>query len=212
MTYDISSDKVFCVGFQKTGTTSLGKALNIMGYKVQGYYPFRSMAQKKDLTFDDIWECAKDVLHKYDAFKDTPWPVLYKRLDREFPNAKFILIKRDPERWIKSVTDDFGNYPNQIHHLIYGSAFPLGNERSWIDRYNFHNREVEKYFADQKQRFVSLEMDKGECNWNSVCAFLNKPVPDMPWPHANTKRAKRVNMIWWKAQEKLRQVLVSDSN
>ncbi len=28
--------KIFCIGFQKTGTTSLGRALELLGYRVCG--------------------------------------------------------------------------------------------------------------------------------------------------------------------------------
>ena len=207
---DKAGQKVFCIGFQKTGTTSLGKALSILGYSVEGYYPFRNLAKKGDLTFNDIWSIATDLLNTYDAFKDTPWPVLYKKLDSEFPDSKFILVKRDPEKWIQSVVEDFGSYPNEIHRLIYGTAFPLGNERNWIDRYNQHNNEVESYFSNNADRFVSLNLSKGECNWDSVCNFLSKPLPSIAWPHSNSKNEKRINMARWKIENKLQQVFGID--
>lgn len=203
----VSDEKVFCLGFQKSGTTSLGRALEALGYRVQGYYHFRDLAKKKDLTWEDIWLRATELFDECDAFKDTPWFALYERLDREFPDAKFILVKRSSDEWIKSAVGDFKSYPNEIHRLIYGSAFPLGNEKAWVDRYNQHNNEVEAYFDGQAHRFLSINLNHDEFNWKVLCPFLKKPIPDIPWPHSNTRRSKSVKMFWSRMRSRLGRII-----
>jgi hypothetical protein len=203
MKISVDTAKIFCIGFQKTGTTSLGMALEKLGYQVQGYYPFRSLSSINNLNIDMIWDIANKTIQNYDAFKDTPWPILYEKLDKTFPNSKFIHVYREKEGWIKSVVDDFGSHPNEIHRLIYGSAFPQGNEQSWLDRYEKHNMEVKNYFSGHSERFITLNMSQREVNWENICKFLKHPVPSTPWPHANTKINKKINMIMWRIQGKL---------
>lgn len=197
-------NKIFCVGFQKTGTTSLGVALSRLGYRVEGYHPFRDLSTAQGLTMDDLWTRATRLLDGFDAFKDTPWPVLYARLDAEVPNARFIHVVRNRDSWIDSVRNDFGAYPNEIHRLIYGSAFPVGNEDAWLARYDRHNAEVRAHFEGRPERFISLDMSRGELSFERLCPFLGIPAPQIAWPHANSRSAKRRNMKIWKLQARLR--------
>ena len=59
--------KVFCLGFQKTGTSSLGLALEKLGYKVAGYYQFRDFAHKGNLSWKDLRERALATAQDFDA-------------------------------------------------------------------------------------------------------------------------------------------------
>lgn len=186
--------KVVCVGFQKTGTSSLGVALEDLGYSVAGYWDFRDMAMQENLHFSDIEQRAMALAESHDAFKDTPWPLLYKQLDKRFPGSKFLLVIRDSDKWIKSAVSDFGDFHNEIHQLIYGVGYPKGNEQIWIDRYEQHNAEVMDYFSGRSEDLLVLYMDRGEVNWKNLCDFLGKPVPDKGWPHANKIKDKK-NML-----------------
>lgn len=192
----IMTNKVFCLGFQKSGTSSLGLALSRLGYRVAGYWQFRDLGERTEVSMDVLLERAKSLVGQFDAFKDTPWPVLYRDLDRLYPNSKFIHIVRDPQRWIASAVGDFKAWPNPIHKAIYGTAFPAGNEASWIERYERHNAEVIEYFTGRSEDFVSLDLERNEVGWDAICGFLGHPVPDEPWPHANTARQKRWKMRW----------------
>jgi hypothetical protein len=165
---------------------------------VAGYWQFRDLADRSEVTTADLVERARLVVDQYDAFKDTPWPVLYQELDALYPNSKFIHIVRDSQRWIASAVGDFKSWPNPIHQAIYGSAFPRGNEKAWVDRYERHNADVVEHFSGRSNDFISLNLERGEVNWESICRFLGYPVPDEPWPHANTAREKRWKTRWRK--------------
>jgi len=196
--------KVFCLGFQKTGTSSIGLALTQLGYSVAGYNPFRPFATRADLDIETLWQAAKPIADQMDAAQDTPWPILYPYLDEAFPDAKFIHVVRDREDWMRSVLADFGKHHNEIHRLIYGSDCPTDNEAGWMARYDRHNREVPEHFAGRPDSFVSLNMSKGEVNWTNLCAFLGHPVPDQPWPHANKISEKRRRLFWAQQRNRAR--------
>ena len=81
--------KVFCTGWQRTGTTSLAKALNAIGVRTKDY--------PKELLHDIDHE----LVREYDAFTDNPIPLLYQELDRRHPGSRFIHTTRDEQAWLK---------------------------------------------------------------------------------------------------------------
>ena len=82
--------KVFCIGFQKTGTVSAGRALAALGYRVcDARYDLIEPVRNGDL------DAVRAVADQYDAVRDNPWPLLFRELDRMYPKAKFILTLRD---------------------------------------------------------------------------------------------------------------------
>lgn len=200
----MNKPKVFGVGFQKTGTSSLGIALEDLGYRVASYWQFRDFATDAGVTREKLWGRMKEVLAtSFDAGKDTPFPVFYRELDQEFPGSKFILVIRDAEKWYQSALDDFGRHPNEVHRLIYGVPAPAGCKDVWVERYERHNRDVQDYFRGRPNDLLTLRLDAGEVGWASICPFLGVETPDKPWPHANTKAAKRRLMFWSKVRRKL---------
>ena len=74
--------RVFCIGWHKTGTSTLGLALIKLGYSVLGcrldmVHPLRRG------ELDSVLELAG----RYDAVQDVPWACLFKELDQRFPAA-----------------------------------------------------------------------------------------------------------------------------
>lgn len=203
----MKSPKVFGLGFQKTGTSSLGQALSILGYKVCGYLPFNDL---RTYEKQDVWDIVKaradELSEQHDAFEDTPWPLLYEEMDRKHPGSKFILVTRETEGWIKSVVKDFGPWPNAIHKHIYGVPYPKGYEEIWIERYQRHNEEVLNYFSG-RPNFVHLRLDSGEVNWENLCGFLGCDVPEQPWPYINKYGAKQRRMFLYRQKEKIKKIL-----
>ena len=168
--------KVFGIGYHKTGTTSLGHALTILGYTVcPGYGSFDPDFAKT------VWEKAYRMAEEHDAFQDFPWPLMYKEFDKKYPGSKFILTKRPTDEWINSVVRHFGTTASPVAQWVYGPRGPKGNEDYYISMYERHNKEVQEYFADRPDDLMVFDLVKGE-GWERLCAFLNKKVPDAPFP------------------------------
>lgn len=187
--------KVFGLGFQKTGTSSLAAILRRLGYRVAGYADFRDLVAREDVSWDTVISRALEVAEQADAAKDTPWPLLYRELDAAFPGSKFIHVIRDTNSWIDSAVGDFADHPNRLHQLIYGVPFPKGHEVVWTDRYERHNREVAAYFADRPKDYLHLRLEDG-LSYAAICPFLGEPVLEDPVPHANTRWGKRVKSVF----------------
>lgn len=189
--------KVFGIGFQKTGTTTLGVILDRLGYRTAGFNEFRDMARRDTVTFEEVEARAMELMAGHDAAKDSPWPILFRSLDRAFPGSRFIHVTREPDAWIRSAVKDFGEHHSALRQLIYGSAHPKGNEAAWLERYERHNREVREYFADRPEDFLSLRLEDG-VTFEKICPFLGEPMVAEGSPRANTWLKKKVKMAWWR--------------
>ena len=170
--------KIFCIGFHKTGTTSLGLALRMLGYKVRGPLGLNDPNIDKN-----VHGLVYPLVERYDAFQDNPWPILYEDLDVKFPGSKFILTVRDPESWYESQLRHFGFHRTWMRKWIYGVGCPAGNKEIYIQRYNSHNRDVVEYFKGREGDFLLLDLPNGD-GWDKLCNFLCKVVPNVPFPHA----------------------------
>ena len=186
--------KIFCIGFHKTGTTSLEMALRKLGYRVKG-----SFGTKDPDIASKVHELAFAMVDEYDAFEDNPWPILYRELDQRFPGSKFILTRRPTENWIRSQVKDFATTETPMRRWIYGenAGCPAGNEDTYIARYERHNREVQQYFARRPADLLIIDLPNDD-GWSRLCPFLGQPIPDEPFPHANKASWSRKLKNWLK--------------
>src|SRR5258707_2997466 len=164
--------KVFCIGFQKTGTTSMRSALEMLGYRVAGHFGVDDPAIR-----DNALPSALELARKYSAFQDNPWPLLFRDLDEHFPGSRFVLTVRDPQRWIESVVGHFGEQSTPMREWIYGPGSPRGNEDVYLERYERHNREVREYFAARGGDLLEMDVEAGD-GWDPLCDFLGHSPPD----------------------------------
>lgn len=171
--------KVFCIGFHKTGTTSLAMALKLLGYRVTG----PNGTKDKDIA-SKVWDMADSLVQEYNAFQDNPWPVIYKEMDRKYPGSKFIFMTRSSDSWISSQVRDFGTRETPMRKWIYGVGCPQGNEDTYIARFERHNKEVIEYFENRPDDLLVLDLPRGD-GWEQLCKFLTKEIPAAPFPHAN---------------------------
>lgn len=172
--------KVFGIGFHKTGTTSLAKALSYLGYRVTG----PNGVDNPNIA-QEVYEMAFDLVNKFDAFQDNPWPILYRELDRKFPGSKFILTLRPSDGWVRSVVNHFSEEETPMREWIYGVGHPKDSEDVYVARYERHNREVLEYFKDRGNDLLVLNLTAGE-GWAQLCPFLGERIPAVRFPCANT--------------------------
>jgi len=180
------TEKVFVIGFQKTGTTSMGAALEKLGYQLGGGFRVnhpRGVPIPLPITQDKLANAARSFALRADAFEDNPWPIVFKEMDQAFPGSKFILTRRDPGSWIDSMKRHFGEHGNPMRTFIYGNGSPVGNETQYVCRYQRHIDEVMAHFVDRPDDLMILNLETVE--WADLCAFLDKAVPEEPFPHRN---------------------------
>lgn len=173
--------KVFCVGLSKTGTKTLARCLEILGYD---HFGWREGLTERVLT--GSVEEAFEIADSHESFDDWPWPALYLELDERYPDARFILtVRRDVDTWFRSLVahaDRVG--PTAERRLTFGCDHPEDDEKEVKRLYERHNREVRSHFRDRPGKLVELCWEAGS-GWEDLCGFLGEPVPAVSLPHEN---------------------------
>jgi hypothetical protein len=175
--------KVFGIGFHKTGTTSFGEALRLLGYRVTG----PNGVHRKGMDTPMAMAITHELLPRFDAFQDNPWANLFREMDRELPGSKFVLTLRPEEAWLRSVVGHFGPRSTPMREWIYGAGYgsPIGNEDLYLERYRRHNREVLEHFSDRPNDLLVIDITRGD-GWELLCPFLGLEIPDDAFPHSNS--------------------------
>ncbi len=194
------SGKIFGIGFQKTGTSTLDVALRRLGYRALGGFRInhpKGVAIPPPVTTEKVLAVALQRAAEGDAFSDNPWPVLFREMDAAFPDARFILTHRAPERWYASVLRHFADKPSEMARWIYGVPYPMGNEALYLQIYNAHNAAVRAHFAARPGKLLEMDFEQGH-GWAELCPFLGHDVPSRPFPYENpaARRERRQFSPW----------------
>jgi 3'-phosphoadenosine 5'-phosphosulfate (PAPS) 3'-phosphatase len=186
----IGNSKIFGIGLSKTGTTSLANALQILGYKTKDNLGVVKYATG-DLSSVDL-----DLVDAFDALTDTPIPSFYRELDARFPESKFILTVRDSMEWRKSCkkqfTQRFAEVQTDAHKRLFTDLYgtDVFDELRFTSGYDRYVDGVRHYFKDRPHDLLIINIAAGE-GWERLCPFLERRVPDLPFPKAN------VTQITW---------------
>lgn len=191
-----SWNKIFGIGLSKTGTTSLAAALRILGLRACDYpHDARTQAQLESGDYDLA------VLRQNDALTDTPAAYCFPQLDEQFPGSLFILTERENrQRWLESFReqwkhgDEWGTHDPQFQRFLYFMRCVNYGVTSFHPQrlkyaYERHSREVRRYFADRPGDLLIHDVTTGS-GWAELCKFLDLPLPDQPYPRANTRQEK----------------------
>jgi hypothetical protein len=176
----IRYQKVWGIGLARTGTATLWEVFRRLGYETVLHNPHFPSLETADAAADN--ECA----------------LFYRYLDYRFPGSKFILTTRDLKDWLKSIKFILEKYPvrSRFENIaifrrmtLYGTVSfdELKMTRTFVQ----HHSEVRNYFCDRLPDLLEVDFTRGD-GWERICAFLDVPVPNEPFPHLNT-----ANNISW---------------
>jgi len=181
--------KIFIIGLSKTGTTSIGDALALLGYKRLGWKDIRSRHLVHTWAHGDH-AALVDQTRYFDAFEDLPWPMMYASMAERYPDAKFVLsLRRDEQTWLRSMRRHVGRGAWLPYAYFYGTNQVEGHEDVVLHAYRNHTDNVRAYFRDQPHRYAELNIDDGDANWEVLCQIAQCPagqVPSTPFPRSNT--------------------------
>jgi hypothetical protein len=177
--------KIFGIGLNKTGTTTLATCFRLLGFDHLGCRPDLLVELRKG-RFAQVF----DVIDKHQTFEDWPYPLMYRALWARYgPDAKFVLTRRrSVETWLQSLklhslTTDPARH---CRLLAYGHAYPFGAEREHLEFYERHLLEVRQFFRaqDAADRLCEICWETGD-GWAELCAFLGSAAPEVALPHEN---------------------------
>lgn len=200
--------EIIGVGYGRTGTLSIRKALNDLGFPC--YHMFDILFDPRRKADVDFWMEVADApagtSHDWErifagnlATVDFPACAAWRDLIRAYPAAKVLLTlhPRGPEAWYESTrrtiymgTDleaatSFGRKVNaMMDRLVWKGLLrnSMEDRDAAIAQYQAHIDEVRA--AVPPERLLIFSADQG---WEPLCAFLGIPVPDVPFPNVNNR-------------------------
>ena len=206
--------RVIGAGWGRTGTTSLRKALELLG--LGPCYHWSSVREKdvalwRQVTLEESfpWE---QIFDGFSSAVDWPASHYWRELATRYPEAKVILTHRDPHDWFKSANSTI--YAMVSHDLQTFDGSGLGwapetakdmvrvtrniaIERALGAPFEERPHENEALVVERFQqhletvraslpseRLLDFQVSEG---WGPLCEFLEVDVPDEPFPHVNAR-------------------------
>ena len=193
---------VIGAGFGRTGTLSLKGALECLGFG-PCYHMVEVIEHPEHVA---LWRRAaageavdwEELFSGYRAAADWPACNFYEALAARYPKAKVILTVRAPERWYASACETI--FPRILrpiaaddavararaamqHEIVIEQALggDSGDRARVLAAFRRHNEEVRRTIPPG--RLLVYRVADG---WAPLCRFLERPVPDEPFPHVNS--------------------------
>lgn len=180
----MDSMKVFGIGLNKTGTTSLHEALTVLGYRSL-HWGGPEVRQRVERAAEARLPLL-EYLPGYDAFSDI-WALskAFDLLDRQYPGSRFILTTRDVDGWVDSRIRHVERNRKAREVGQYTGTFLEIEEDLWRAEYDAHHARVAAYFRGRGDLLV-MRVTDGD-GYEVLCPFLDKPIPAQPFPARNRK-------------------------
>jgi Sulfotransferase domain len=178
---ELGYEKVFGIGSARTGTSSLGHAFVLLGFRHTSWDPALWDAFERG-EYEPVFAIAE----RYESFEDGPWNGgdFYRALDARFPESKFVLTIRDPESWLVSHEHHFSAEGRREIPERYWIHDYAAKRAEILRDYEARNEEVREHFRDRPEDLLVLDVVGGE-GWERLCPFLGLQPPGGPFPDVN---------------------------
>jgi len=190
--------KVIGAGLGRTATFSLKFALEHLGLGPCHHMSevFANGRYQVPLWLETIagrpdWDAVFDGFH---ATTDYPACTYWRELAEHYPEAKVVLTVRDADSWFDSVSATI--FSEGMQGSLVGS--PLGDMMRGVIFDHFDGDITDRaYMTDWFERRNQAVIDSlpperllvfsPKEGWEPLCAFLGVPVPEGPFPRANSR-------------------------
>jgi tetratricopeptide (TPR) repeat protein len=202
--------KIFCIGRNKTGTTSVEAALQSFGFRMG--LQARGEMLKGDWAKRDFARIIS-LCRTADAFQDVPFSnaFTFQAVDAAFPGSKFILTIRDSaQQWFDSLirfhtkiidkgrlptADDLRSFEYRYKGFLWDAFVAtygddeslLYNRDAYVANYLQHNRSVTEYFRNRPEDLLVLNVGRPDA-MQLLCEFVGVPYRGQSMPHRNRTR------------------------
>lgn len=210
--------QVIGAGFGRTGTLSLKRALDELGFgptyhmeevvrRPAHVASWLRYARTGDVNWDEMFS-------GFGSGVDFPVSCAWKDLAAHYPDAKVVLTVRDPDTWWTSTATTIYRTRTMFPWWLQRLAPVTGRWLEMVDRLvwdgifegRFTDRDhavavFERHVTDvaatcPPDRLLVFDVTEG---WRPLCSFLDVPVPDRPFPRTNDARTlrRRFEAIRW---------------
>ncbi len=194
--------EIISSGFGRTGTSSTKLALEILGFGPCHHMDEVLASPSQVALWQDVAAGKSvdvaDLFAGYRSQVDFPGAHLWRETAARFPQAKVLHTVRPEEKWWTSFSQTIGklnathrslDLPPHVHDMLdvadeLFTRRTLGGDptdrEACIAAFRARQAEVEATIAPG--RLLVFDVAQG---WDPLCAFLDVPVPDQPFPRRN---------------------------
>lgn len=209
--------KVFCLSMQRSGTTSVGDWLEAHCLKRVGSPTAMRLGWTR-LWFEGKYEeiFAMPEFQAAEILEDDPWwsSGFYRHLAVRFPEARFVLLTRDPDDWFDSLchhsaglnpawTDVHARIYNRENDLLAllreqpevnpvesGLLSVIDHREHYKKMYQQHTVSVIEAFANESERLFCGRLDDPS-SFYQLCDFVGvRRNPKLSIPRSNARTAQ----------------------
>ncbi|MCP4643186.1 MAG: sulfotransferase family protein [bacterium] len=195
------TDQLMLIGaaYPRTGTMSVKRALEFLGlgrcYHMSDVWVNPDHVPVWNAAYDGHMPDWRTLLAGYAATLDTPACLFWKELAAAYPEAKVLLLQRDPDTWYESMRStvyqtvmgpDGNNDPalRMVRRILFDQTMAGRFEDREFAKATYR-RYCERVKEDvPDDRLLVYEVSQG---WEPLCSFLGYDVPDEAFPRANTR-------------------------
>jgi Sulfotransferase domain len=189
--------KLIGAGLGRTGTVSLKLALEQLGlgpcYHMTELFMHAGHAPHWVRAADGHpdWE---GIFDGYGSTVDYPGCTFWRELSQFYPMAQVLLSVRDADQWFESTQATIFNEATTatlkgspleefFHKTVWRHFLDRIHDRDFmVEAFQRHNAEVERTIP--RDRLLVYTVTQG---WEPLCEFLGVPIPDAPFPRANSR-------------------------
>jgi hypothetical protein len=187
--------KVFFIGFNKCGTTSLHNWLKDAGIRSFHGGSDTIDCHTRILANIALGRPALDGLDQYDAYLDVrAVQEQFRALDRDYPGSKFVLNTRNVDRWIVSRLNHLNGGYVALMNLYYGVELSWSEwVARWRRQFTDHERVIDQHFGPRRDS-AYLRFDVEADKPSLLAAFLGlENAADEP-PRENVTPSKHFGL------------------
>jgi len=184
-------------GLGRTGTKSMQTALNMLGFgpchhMIEVFQHPETMALWIEASKGkDVWD---EIFKDYHSAVDYPTAAYWRELADKYPDAKVLHTTRDPDQWYDSAhstilsPDSPATRPGSGLQAEFFASFAgpvrehMADRAFMTDYFRRHDAEVKAKIAPE--RLLIYKLGSG---WEPLCAFLDVPAPNEPYPSENAR-------------------------
>jgi hypothetical protein len=190
--------KVFGIGLQKTGLTSVLRLMQGLGIKARG----ADIRQKRNFCKQNDYDAVLKYYDTADFFCDWPTPLMYRAIWKKYGDkALFILtIRKDSRAWFESLKrhNAYAHPFKNKHHWVFGRYYPHGFDEEHISYYERHIQDVLRFFEQRgaSKQLLVLRVDEPQAV-SKLADFLGITIERERFPHENKSAQNRPGIGNW---------------
>jgi hypothetical protein len=173
--------KIVQIGWVKTGSSSLHKALNLLDFYDQCGEDWNG-----EIAFRNLKELSNKTLIPF--YIQWPWCQYQMaiKLYEKWDDVYFIYLKRDFEKQHGSRYRDFSGNPWGDENGPWTSQEFLERKNEVIDTWKEEEKHINNFLSEiPRDRWVEMNICDNGDGWEKLCSFLNVPIPAIFFPSTN---------------------------